>query len=311
MCLLCKSEESRASTQRADISLRSCRRCGFVQQHPIPTEAEIHAMYEEEASYCEDLERGAHIFLDRDRRILSDLSEHGAAGPLLDIGAGAGFMLRAAADRGWEAVGIELSKPSRDHIRGRVPGAVLHDVDVQEAPLEPASMGVVTLSHSLEHLRDPVATLRRVRDVLRPGGMVFVAVPNWRAGTRVFLDGQISWVTRCHVSYFDKDSLDRAFREAGLEPVRFDTRPFLGVNYPLAVDFARRLRLERPAQRFLRIGDHPLSALIGDDLRLPCPPWRFRLVLRAAHVLLSLWPETVCTWLGRGQELRGIARRPA
>ncbi len=266
-------------------------------------------MYEEEACYCDGLERGSELFLERDRRVLADLAKRGATGPLLDVGAGAGFLLRAALERGWEANGIEPSRPSREHIRARI-SATLYGVGIQDAPIEDESMGVVTLSHSLEHVRDPVGTLRRVREVLRPGGMVFVAVPNWRAGTRVFLDGQISWVARCHLSYFDRDTLDQTFRWAGLEPLDFETRPFLGVNYALAIDFARRLHLDRAAQRFLRIGDHPLHELIGDDLRLPCPPWRFRLVVRAAHALLWLWPETLCVRLGRGQELRGVARRP-
>jgi SAM-dependent methyltransferase len=286
----------------------ACSRCGFVQQHPMPTSAEIDAMYAEEASYCADLERGAELFLERDRQVLAELAGRGAAGPLLDIGAGAGFLLRAALERGWEAVGIEPSQPSREHIRARLT-ATLYDCDVQDAPIEPESMGAVTLSHSLEHVRDPVGTLRRVREVLRPGGMVFVAVPNWRAGTRVLLDGQISWVAACHISYFERGSLESAFRAAGLEPVAFETRPFLGVNYPLAIDFARRLHLERPAQRFLGLGQHPLAELIGNDLQLPCPPWRFRLVVRAAHALLNLWPESLCVRLGRGQELRGVARR--
>ncbi len=309
-CLLCGAGDGRPSTRRADLTLLSCGRCGFVQQHPVPTEVEIAAMYEEEASYCDDLERGEEMFLERDRRVLAELAARGATGPLLDVGAGAGFLVRAALERGWEAMGIELSRPSREHIRARV-AAPLYDVEIQEAPIANGTVGAVTLSHSLEHVRDPVGTLRRVREVLRPGGLVFVAVPNWRAGTRVVLDGQISWVAPCHVSYFDRGSLARAFRAAGLEPLSFETRPFLGVNYALALDFARKLRLEHPAQRFLRLGDRPLELLIGDDIRLPCPSWRFRLVVRAAHTLLGLWPESLCVRFGRGQELRGLARRPS
>ena len=106
-CLLCGGEESRASTRRADMSLRSCAGCGFVQQHPLPTEAEVLSMYAEEESYCLDLERGVEIFLERDRAILADLARRGAGGPLLDVGAGAGVMLRAALERGWGAAGIE------------------------------------------------------------------------------------------------------------------------------------------------------------------------------------------------------------
>lgn len=266
-------------------------------------------MYAEETSFCDDLERGSEIFLPRDRRILADLARRGASGPLLDVGAGAGFLLRAAVERGWEAIGVELSRPSREHIRARVE-AVLHDVDVKNAPIRRDSVGVVTLSHSLEHVLDPLGTLKRVREVLRPGGFVYVAVPNWAAGTRVFLRGQISWVAPCHISYFDRSSLANAFRGAGLQPVEFTTRPFLGIGYPFAIDVARKLGLERPTARFLGLGEASLTTLIGDHLQLPCAPWRFRLVRRIAHAVLASWPESLCIALGRGQELRGIARKP-
>jgi SAM-dependent methyltransferase len=309
-CLVCGAARGRQTLRRGGLVLLTCEACGFVQLDPVPSAEQMLATYAEETHYVDALESAEKVLLPRDRRVLADLAARGATGPLLDVGAGAGFLLRAALERGWEAIGLELSRPSLERMRGRV-DATLYGTDIEHAPLAPESVGVVTLSHSLEHVRDPVGTLRRAREALRPGGLVFVAVPNWRAGARVVLNGEIAWVNSGHVSYFARDTLARAFREAGLEPVAFDSQPFMGVDYGLALDFVRKLRLERPTQRFLHMGSHPLNVLWELNANPPCPVWRLRAVIRTAHALLFLWPESLCVALGRGQELRGIARRPA
>jgi len=58
-----------------------------------------------------------------------------------------------------------------------------YGLEVERAPIESAqslgeSYDVVLLAAILEHLYDPAETLMRVRDALRPGGLVFIDVPN-------------------------------------------------------------------------------------------------------------------------------------
>ena len=53
--------------------------------------------------------------------------------------------------------------------------------------LPPAAFAAITLSHVIEHVEDPVATLRRVLDLLQPGGVLWIATPNPAAlGRRLF-----------------------------------------------------------------------------------------------------------------------------
>jgi SAM-dependent methyltransferase len=294
--------------RKGELTLRRCADCGHVQVDPVPDAAALQALYAEQEKYAEQLTWDEPMFVARDRAVVAALAADGASGPLVDVGAGAGLMLQAAVERGWQAIGIELSVPNARLIRDRL-GVSVHVGDLDDAPLEPGSVGAITFSHSLEHLRDPVGTLRRARELLRPGGLVFVAVPNWAAATRVLTGPHITWINHEHISYFDQRSLQRAFVAAGLAPLRFETRRFLGVSYDFVLAVVRRFGLEPLCQRFLRLNGRTLDQLLANDVQIACPPWRLRALIRFAHGLLWLWPEGLFCTLGRGQELRGVARR--
>ena len=142
----------------------------------------------DEASLARELTAVQPILVDRFRggeeeirhrldRYLAELREQA---PVLDLGSGRGELLLLLREAGVEAVGIEgdpaLAQAARRRglqlIEGRLPAAL--------SELESDGWGAVTAIHLMEHL-DPGAllvTLREVRRVLRPGGLVLVESPN-------------------------------------------------------------------------------------------------------------------------------------
>ncbi|MBI4879894.1 MAG: class I SAM-dependent methyltransferase [Planctomycetes bacterium] len=306
-CLACRASEGRFVLEKAGLELRRCRSCGLVQQHPVPGAEALSAMYEQEAHYAGQLVRGEAEVLAREREVVAQLAARGASGPFLDVGAGAGLLLRAARERGFSGIALELSAPSAELI-ARTLDVAVHQAAIEEAPLAPESVGVVAFSHSLEHLGDPVgARVRRARELLRPGGLVHVAVPNWRAAKRVLAGRHTPWIYAHHISYFERRTLAALLRRAGFEPLSFTVGRFVGLDYPFILACLRRFRLERSLRRFLSMGERPLEELIADGVRIACPVWRYRAVVGCARLFLRLWPERLCCALGRGEELRATA----
>ncbi len=302
VCLLCGGERGRRRLAKGELELFACEDCGFVQIQPLPTAQQLETMYAEDPHYGVELLRDAGAFLERERALFARLAAEGVAGPLLDVGAAAGLALQAAREVGWEVVGLEPSRPNAERIRREL-GATVHSEGIDTAPLEPASFGLVLFSHSLEHLTDPVGALAKARECLRPGGRVHVRVPHWNAAKRRAVGPAVAWIYPHHLGYFTRRTLQEACRRAGLRPLAAATGPMLGRDYPFALALARRLGLEGPGRRFLRLGERPLESLIGDDLRLDCPPWRFRAALALTHGLLGVWPERLFGRLGWGEEL--------
>ncbi|MBI1380680.1 MAG: methyltransferase domain-containing protein [Planctomycetaceae bacterium] len=307
-CLLCGARQGRFVLAAKGMDLEACGGCALVQRSPLPTVAEIEAMYAEDPHYGDELRRTEGAFLERERGVLERLAARGVGGPMLDVGAGAGYLLRAALERGWRAEGIELSRPNAERMTAEL-GVPVHTVDLAQAPLAPKSFGLVTFSHCLEHLSDPVGALARARELLTDDGRVHIAVPHWNAAKRRLVGGRIAWIYPHHLSYFTRSSLEEALRRAGLELEHADTRPMLGRDYPFLFAGLRRARLDGALAGFLGLGERPLESLLTDNLQLSVATWRLRATMALAHTLLALWPERALGRVGLGEELRATARR--
>ena len=93
----------------------------------------------------------------------------------LDFGCGLGGMLDELAAQASSATGLE---PNLD--RASIVSAKGHHVVTSLDEIEDASLDVVTMFHVLEHLTDPLAVLKSVKRVLRPGGVLVIEVPHAR-----------------------------------------------------------------------------------------------------------------------------------
>jgi SAM-dependent methyltransferase len=112
-----------------------------------------------------------------DAQRLALLRGHVAPGAtLLDVGAGRGRFVVAAADAGYRASGIEPS--DRGAQAARALNADVRQTTIEAAEVAPGSLDAVTLWHVLEHLDEPGIALDRIAGWLRPGGTLLIGVPN-------------------------------------------------------------------------------------------------------------------------------------
>ncbi len=97
-------------------------------------------------------------------------------GRILEVGCAGGFFLKAAAERGWSPVGVEIAASAAQFARERL-GLDVRTGTLDSVELPAAAFDAVYLGDVLEHLPAPLAALREVNRVLRPGGVVMIAGP--------------------------------------------------------------------------------------------------------------------------------------
>lgn len=102
-----------------------------------------------------------------------------ATGSLLDLGCGTGSFLHVMAKKGWKVQGIEPDHDARTLARK------LYQLEVHEPSvlpdLAPGSFDAVTLWHVLEHVHDLHVYVAKLKEILKPGGTLFIAVPNYQS----------------------------------------------------------------------------------------------------------------------------------
>lgn len=151
-------------------------------------------------------------------------------GRLLEIGCATGFLLRAARERGFDAVGVEMSEWASGIARDEY-GLDVRTGKLEDARLEAESVDVVVLADVIEHLTDPAATVREIRRVLAPGGRLLLLTPD--AGSAMARLFGVRWwgLLDDHYFYFSRDTLRRFLENEGFA---VETLKAQGREFPLS-----------------------------------------------------------------------------
>lgn len=208
-----------------------CFTCGFRHVLPLPDPASLERAYREEYYADEKPSFIAHAGEDQawfalaqnDRLASFERMLPADRRRLLDIGCGPGFFLKTAIARGWQAHGIEPSRQAAAHARS-LGAAVTEDFFNWNSAQTLGRFDVVNLTNVLEHVADAAQTLSRATNLLEPGGVLCVGVPNdfslFQIAARTAADTGDWWLAPPHhLNYFDFDSLEGAIEKLGLKLV--------------------------------------------------------------------------------------------
>jgi 2-polyprenyl-3-methyl-5-hydroxy-6-metoxy-1,4-benzoquinol methylase len=192
-CPVCDSDKTRFVLQVKDhsisgeyFSIFECPVCSLRFTHPIPP-GELIGKYYKSENYIShsNIRKGLvnnlyHLVRNRTLvskyHLLKKLTGQGK-GKHLDIGAGTGAFVQYLNQRGWSSEGIEPDATARavalEHHQTKLLSGEAFE------SLLPAQYDAITLWHVLEHVHGLYPYLHRIRDLLKPTGVVCIAVPNY------------------------------------------------------------------------------------------------------------------------------------
>ena len=280
-CPLCNHRPLERMFPDAHDWLMRCPQCRLGFANPQPTDAELAEIYHAEYYAQFGYQAGAEAALARIKQATYAKflrQAEGLLGPakalnakqekprrLLDVGCGLGYSLLAGEQRGWESWGLEphsmAGKGLPEHLAARIVRGTLEDFH------PPAPLDLVSLIDVIEHVRDPIATVRRAAELLAPGGILMLATNNAQSRSARRMGPRWVHFHRAHLWYFSPATLAAVLTQAGLtvRAARTAWRVYNlqyvasilagGSNFPLARGLARFSLKAVP--RFLRLTSWP------------------------------------------------------
>ena len=244
-CPLCGGAEHRPLFEKQGFTFVRCAECRLVFVNPQVREDVVLEEYrtaETNDLWFDVLTSERQLALDREKfgEILDLLEPYRGGGRLLDVGCSIGLFLDLSRERGWDGVGIEFAPRALAYAREQF-GLEVLDVPLGDAGLEPESLDAVGLLSVLEHTNEPRRMLADVARVLRPGGAVYVVVPNVESlACRVLHERARTFDGRNHLVYFSASTLSDLFDRSG-----FDV-PYVGTKVSSSAAIAEHLAYEDP-----------------------------------------------------------------
>ena len=219
-----------------DFAWHRCPQCGLHFLSPRPTLEDIAAYYPSHyAAYRRAIDQERWFFMRWKRRrnlgpsVTAVRSFFTQAGRLLDVGCATGNYLAEMRRRGWEVHGVEIQAEAAAYARDALQLDVFNG-DLLEAPYPAASFDAITLWDVLEHTHDPLAIMRAVRRLLRPGGIVAFSIPELcSTDAAQFGKYWIGFDAPRHLYLFEDETIALLLRRAGLQYL--DRAHFLGTYH--------------------------------------------------------------------------------
>nr|WP_262904479.1 class I SAM-dependent methyltransferase [Tamlana laminarinivorans] len=207
---------------------------GFLETHPQPSKEKLPEYYKSE-DYISHTDAKRNFFekvyhlvrvyaLNKKLSLINNYVSTDKN--LLDVGCGTGDFLSVAIKNGWQVSGVEPNQQARDIANKKTNNAVFNVEKLKE--FQEASFNVITLWHVLEHLPNIEEHIELFKKLLKPNGVLIIAVPNYKSyDAKHYKSFWAAYDVPRHLWHFNKSSIKNLMESYGfnlnqIKPMWFD-----------------------------------------------------------------------------------------
>jgi len=273
-CPLCEGQKFSKVTEISSRQIVSCQSCDLVQVNPLPSKEQIEHHYDSDYfknydPYIANLSTHQAYFQKKLGQIEKRVGKKTMVVKLLDVGCALGVFLEMAKLKGWQTMGIEISKEAVEYCRKR--GLQIFADTIEGIKLPENSFDLVTCFQTIEHAREPIELAQAVFRVLKKGGLAVFTTPSYDVWTRKLMGrfwfGYRHWE---HLFFFTPKTLRLLFEKAGfskIEVKKDEVRPF-SLHY-----FFSRLAYYLPFWPFKQIFNLISRSIRALKVNVSIDPW--------------------------------------
>jgi 2-polyprenyl-3-methyl-5-hydroxy-6-metoxy-1,4-benzoquinol methylase len=228
------SEDYTVSHKRFDIW--ECKNCTLRFTQNVPAADEISPYYQSE-NYISHSDTNKGLIntlyhkvrnrtLVQKRKMIQKLTGK-SMGNILDVGGGTGAFLNTMQQAGWQTTGLEPDETARRK------ALELYNLNLESSgklfSLPPQSFDAITMWHVLEHVHELHAYIKKLKELLKPGGKLFIAVPNYTCyDEKTYKEFWAAYDVPRHLYHFSPASMktllsSHSMQVNNIKPMRYDS----------------------------------------------------------------------------------------
>lgn len=237
-CPVCRAYKHCSVWKEHGLDILQCQACGFLFTNPLqlaqkrPDEYWDHAVAETDHGFeFQQATMGEREWWDMKRPTFEDalkvISQVAPGKRLLDAGCGLGYFVKLASERGFDAQGIEPNPVACEFACKELGMKHIKTGTLEEDSYPPDLFDAISFLNVLEHVLYPGNVVAVAYRLLRPGGVIFIRVPNVRFHMPVARLRRTLQLNRVHflgpgdhVNQFSPQSLGYLLSACGFEPMQ-------------------------------------------------------------------------------------------
>ncbi|MEI0579842.1 class I SAM-dependent methyltransferase [Brachyspira pilosicoli] len=197
-----------------------------------PTDEEINSLYKNE--YHNNIKNKLFEIAKSKMRYARSLSQFNFIKQTIDlknkdiceIGAFDGLLLSLFKKNNNNVFGYELNDDARNYAKKK------YNIDLKENFLESKSKyDIIILSHVIEHFREPIEILIKIKSMLKEGGFIYIEVPNSPMPNECSYEMLMRYLNTEHIVNFNMDNLIKFAESANFKIIRSEYN-----NYNVNID---------------------------------------------------------------------------
>jgi 2-polyprenyl-3-methyl-5-hydroxy-6-metoxy-1,4-benzoquinol methylase len=243
-CNLCLAKDARDLFVVNDYNIVECCSCGLVYRNPRPTAAELETFYQGEfykvvKDYADSLIQSSTQINEHDEAKVEQISKavSRSSGKVLDVGCGAGRLLRVFKEAGWKCYGIEPDPKMATHTRDKI-GAVVFEGILENTTFPSSRFDAITACDVLEHVHNPNGFIHQCQYLLKTGGVLLIQVPDF--GSHLARKQKEKWphLGPGHLHHFTTNTLTQMLNRNGFKIRKIQRHGGMGILQPSGVETA-------------------------------------------------------------------------
>lgn len=252
-CCICTSTDTRTFLIRKKDSLIKCLNCGVIFVWPFPTQKQIKRIYTQEhftkvdpkdknqsgyGSYFKE----EHLWEKIAEKQVEIIKQYKKEGNLLDVGCGLGMFLLKAKKQGFKVYGLDILDFSVKicHKRG-LEKVKKGEIGQLNKLFSQKRFDVITASHILEHVADPLKFISQIKMHLKPKGILFIAVPDGQSLiARILGKKWFGYYHYQHLFVFNKTCLIKILNDLNIKIIKIGKE---GISWIKIENIIRRFKI--------------------------------------------------------------------